>query len=65
MIDLSDPDINFLSIEKNRNKLGMHAWVFMLGGITTKLKYSFSYFARNNLTERQLFIIILGSSWIT
>ena len=53
-IDLCDPEINFLSIEKNANSLATHDLVFMLRGITTELKYIFDYFATNNVTTGQL-----------
>ena len=53
-IYLGFSEINFLSIEKNTNNLATHALVFMLRGITTELKYSFAYFATNNITAGQL-----------
>ena len=37
-IDLVDPEINVLFIEKNGDNLATHALVFMLRGITTQLK---------------------------
>ena len=53
-VDLGDPDINFATLEK-LDHLASHALLFMVRGITTKLKHTVGYFATSDVTAAQLF----------
>ena len=53
-VDLGDPDINFATLEKS-DHLASHALLFMVRGITTKLKHTVEYFATSDVTAAQLF----------
>ena len=53
-LDLGDPDVNYSTMESEKNSLASHALVFFLCGLATNLKYSYAYFATDGITSTQL-----------
>ena len=52
-VDLSDPDINFATLDK-ADPVATHALVFLVRGVCTDLKFSLAYFVTNGITAIQL-----------
>ena len=53
-LDLGDPDVNFSTLESEKNSLASHALVFLIRGLATNLKFSYAYFATDGITATQL-----------
>ena len=51
--DLGDPTINYATLDEHED-LASHVLVFLLRGLATNLKFSFCYFATNNITSYQI-----------
>ena len=51
--DLKDSTINYATFEK-QDELASHVLVFFIRGLTTNLKFSFSYFATKGVTAVQI-----------
>ena len=56
-LDLSDPDVNFSTLNSENNSLASYALVFFLRGLATNLKYSHEYFATDGISSTQLMLI--------
>ena len=60
--DLGDLTINHVTFEK-QDELASHVLAFFMRGLTTNLKFSFSYFATKGGAAVQIFTNILGSTF--
>ena len=53
-LDLGDPDVNYSTLDCEKNTLASHVLVFFLRGLATNLKYSYAYFATDEISSTQL-----------
>ena len=49
-VDLGDPDVNFATLDKH-DDVATHAFVFLVRGVCTELKFSLTYFATTGVTS--------------
>ena len=63
LTDLGDPSLNFATLQ-DEDELASHVLTFLLRGVTTNLKFSFSYFATTNVTCFQIFPLFWEAVYI-